>query len=101
MPELNDAQAIIKATKQGFTTKSRSSNAGLGLDQLLKTVVLRNAGSVTIYSLRGIVSFQNSDGSVTPEVFDKVGFCPGTTIEINLRTDTIERVPEEREELKW
>jgi hypothetical protein len=31
-------------------------------------------------------------------VFNNVGFCPGTTIEINLRTDTIEVLPDESEE---
>ena len=35
--------------------------------------------------------------ALTPDV----GFCPGTTIDISLRTDTLEVLPDEREELQW
>jgi hypothetical protein len=38
---------------------------------------------------------------VYSEIEEDVGFCPGTTIDINLRTDTIEEVPDEREDLQW
>src|SRR5262249_20316196 len=39
---LSDAQAIMKAVEEGFTTKSTPGNKGIGLDYLLKTVVLAN-----------------------------------------------------------
>jgi hypothetical protein len=98
---LSDGAAIIQAVKEGFTSKSTPGNAGLGLDYLLKTVVGTNNGTVTIYSLGGIVKFQKKNGRICPTLAQKVGFCPGTTIDINLRTDMLEWVPQEREELEW
>jgi anti-sigma regulatory factor (Ser/Thr protein kinase) len=101
IPGLADSEAIEKAVEEGFTTKSRATNKGFGLDSLLKTAVIRNDGEVTIYSGKGIVRFYKKDGICKPRVFEEVGFCPGTTIDINLRTDTIEVLPEKREDLEW
>lgn len=102
VPKLSDSEAIKQAVREGFTTKSRSTNKGLGLDSLLKTAVIRNGGEVTIYSGKGIVRFYRKGGTALGSyVFKDVGFCPGTTIDINLRTDTIENEPEEREDLEW
>lgn len=100
-PERSDSDAIIRAVQEGFTTKSRPSNRGAGLDYLLRVAVLNNGGKVTIYSGKGIVCFEKSGTSIRPVVFPDVGFCPGTTIDIGLRTDTIEELPEEREDLQW
>jgi hypothetical protein len=102
VPKLSDSEAIKQAVREGFTTKSRSTNKGLGLDSLLKTAVIRNGGEVTIYSGKGIVRFYRKDGTALGSyAFKDVGFCPGTTIDINLRTDTIENEAEEREDLEW
>lgn len=99
---LSDPQAVVQAVQEGFTTKSTPGNAGLGLDYLLKTVVGTNSGEVTIYSGHAIVRFrQDNSGKIRPFPVENVGFCPGTTIDINFRTDLIEELPEEREELKW
>jgi anti-sigma regulatory factor (Ser/Thr protein kinase) len=101
-PELADADAVVLAVQEGFTTKSIPANAGLGLDLLLKVVVGTNSGEVTIYSGHAIVGFhKGKDGKINHYSTEDVGFCPGTTIDINLRTDLIEELPEEREELKW
>jgi hypothetical protein len=96
VPGLSDAQAIIQAVQAGFTTKSVPSNQGIGLDYLLRTVG-GNGGNVSIYSLNSIVRF----GPAGPVVVPNVGFCPGTTVDIVLRTDTIENLPDEREDLEW
>jgi len=101
VPGLTDSQAIIQAVQDGFTTKSKPTNKGVGLDYLLKTVVLGNGGQVTIYSQEGIVRFSRNGTDLQTYPFQDVGFCPGTTIDISLRTDTIEVLPEEREELQW
>jgi hypothetical protein len=102
VPNLSDPQAIEKAVQEGFTTKSRVTNKGFGLDSLLKTAVIRNGGEVTIYSGNGIVRFfRRNEMSWRSFVFKDVGFCPGTTIDISLRTDAIEVLPEEREDLEW
>jgi anti-sigma regulatory factor (Ser/Thr protein kinase) len=101
VPGLSDSEAIIQAVQDGFTTKSKAANKGVGLDYLLRTVVLVNGGEVTVYSGKGIVRFERDGTNIAPYVFKEVGFCPGTTIDINLRTDTIEVLPEEREDLQW
>lgn len=102
LPSLSDAEAVIQAVKEGFTSKSTPGNAGLGLDILLKNVVGTNSGEVTIYSGHAIVRFRQDDaGIIRPYPVQNAGFCPGTTIDINLRTDLIEELPEEREELEW
>jgi anti-sigma regulatory factor (Ser/Thr protein kinase) len=101
-PGLPDDDAVVLAVQEGFTTKSVPGNAGLGLDLLLKTVVGTNSGQVTIYSGHAIVRFQcDKSGKIEHFPTKTTGFCPGTTIDINLRTDLIEELPEEREELKW
>jgi len=102
VPNLSDADAIITAVREGFTSKSTPGNAGLGLDSLLRTVVGTNNGEVTIYSLNAIVRFRkDANGEIRPFPVANVGFCPGTTIDINLRTDLIEELSDEREELEW
>jgi anti-sigma regulatory factor (Ser/Thr protein kinase) len=101
LPDLTDGQAIRKAVEEGFTTQSLPTNRGAGLDYLLRVVVLGNGGSVTIYSGRGIVRFDRSGDHIAAHELPGVGFCPGTTIEIHLRTDTIEVLPSEEEELEW
>jgi hypothetical protein len=100
VPGLTDAAAIIQATEAGFTTKSVPGNQGIGLDYLLSTVVERNGGAVSFYSQNAIVRFGEA-GRAVPFIVPNVGFCPGTTIDIVLRTDTIEVLPEEREDLQW
>ncbi len=101
VPGLSDPDAIKQAVQEGFTSKSRVTNKGLGLDSLLKTAVIRNGGEVTIYSGRAIVRFKRDETHVRSYVFKDVGFCPGTTIDIDLRTDAIEALPDEREDLEW
>jgi anti-sigma regulatory factor (Ser/Thr protein kinase) len=98
---ITDSAAILKAVEEGFTTKSQPGNQGTGLDYLLKTVVRGNGGQVTIYSCESIVRFDRRGTIIKPYMFSNVGFSPGTTIEINLRTDTIEVLPEESEDLQW
>jgi anti-sigma regulatory factor (Ser/Thr protein kinase) len=101
-PNISDTEAVLLAVQEGFTTKSIPGNAGLGLDLLLKTVVGTNSGQVTIYSGHAIVRFRPGRKSkIQRSRTENAGFCPGTTIDINLRTDLIEELPEEREELKW
>jgi anti-sigma regulatory factor (Ser/Thr protein kinase) len=101
LPDLSDDAAIIQAVQEGFTTKSRPGNKGVGLDYLLQAVVLRNDGQVTIYSCGSIVRFHKSGNVIEHQASPDVGFCPGTTIDIEIRTDRIEQLPEEREALEW
>jgi hypothetical protein len=56
---------------------------------------------VTIYSGAGIVRFVRAGNEARPIVYKDVGFCPGTTLDLALRTRAIEVLPEEREDLQW
>jgi anti-sigma regulatory factor (Ser/Thr protein kinase) len=98
---VSDSDAILRAVQDGFTTRSTPGNKGIGLDYLLKTVVLHHGGKVTIYSSGAIVRFDRDENSIQSQVLPNVGFCPGTTIDIEFRTDNIEVLPEESEELQW
>jgi hypothetical protein len=100
-PELNDNQAIKKAVQRGFTSGIKPRNMGEGLSILLDTVVLRNGGYVKIYSLQGAVIFNESQGVIHSTPLSQCGFCPGTTIDIRLRTDTLESLDDEPEVLEW
>lgn len=100
-PDILDADAIILATEPGFTTKSNPRNQGIGLEYLLTTVVGTNRGRVTIHSLNGHVSFYNLRNQIVHQKLQICGFCPGTTLDITLRTDSIDRIIEEPEELEW
>jgi hypothetical protein len=100
-PELSDTAAIMVAVKEGFTTKSIPTNAGMGLDQLMRSVVISLNGHVTIYSGKGMVRFGRLQGAVQPYPAGSVGFCPGTTIEIGIDTRAIPDLSDEEDELTW
>jgi hypothetical protein len=98
---LSDAEAIVRATELGFTTKSTPRNAGAGLDFLLQRVVAENGGRVTIFSSTSYVVFYRRNGAIAHTPISNAGYCPGTTIEITFHTDAIKSVPDEPEELEW
>jgi anti-sigma regulatory factor (Ser/Thr protein kinase) len=98
--QLGDGQAIMRATENGFTSKSQPANRGAGLNTLLCEVIDNNGGELHIYSDRGAVSCigDRSQGARrTPK--ETTGVYPGTLISISFRTDTIENIPEE--EFLW
>lgn len=101
LPNLSDTEAIMHAVKEGFTTKSTPVNKGVGLDYLLQMVVAHNGGKVTIYSGEGIVRFARTRKGILSVPSASVGFCPGTTFDLTLRTGAIENLPEENEDLEW
>ena len=100
-PELSDADAIIEAVKEGFTSKSIDTNTGMGLDQLLRSVVNGLGGTVTIYSGEAIVKFFRRGASIASIKLRRVGFCPGTTIEIGIDPRAIPHQPADEEDLLW
>lgn len=100
-PDMSDNDAIRKAVEAGFTTSSTPRNQGIGLDYLLETVVMHNGGTATIYSLKGAVRFQRDGAAIAAQPLANVGFCPGTTIDISLRTDTIGNLVQEPEPEVW
>jgi anti-sigma regulatory factor (Ser/Thr protein kinase) len=100
-PGMSSNGAIIEACKPNFTSQSVPGNRGVGLDYLLQTVVEKNGGSVTIFSLNGYVKFSRVNGSVISTPVEARGFCPGTTFDIDLKTDTIEVLSDDEEDLTW
>ncbi|WP_342148397.1 hypothetical protein [Methylorubrum sp. SB2] len=100
-PGITDEEAIVRAVQRGFTSQSVPGNRGAGLDFLLQTAVGTNEGSVTIYSLTSFVTFTSHSSGIVHAGASVDGFCPGTTIDINLRTDTIVQLPDERRDLEW
>lgn len=100
-PFLNDAQAIEKATERGFSTKSTPRNRGAGLDTLINNVVKNNEGTVYIHSNYGILSCIYDNNTIAMKSNLTPVFYPGTLIEINLRTDTIENILDVEEDYEW
>ncbi|MFB6473037.1 ATP-binding protein [Paenibacillus glucanolyticus] len=94
-PYLNDASAILMAINEGFTTKSTPRNRGAGLGILIDNVVRNNKGTVYIHSNGGILSCEYINNKVEIKPKPSFGFYPGTLIEMNFRTDTIEYIEEE------
>jgi anti-sigma regulatory factor (Ser/Thr protein kinase) len=98
---ISDAEAIIEATKQGFSSKGSPKKRGAGLDYLLTTVVGVNGGTVEIWSNFGHVLFARDRGRVSayPQAFD--AFSVGTTIDITFIVTNIVDVPDQAEEFEW
>ena len=96
-PSLNDADALKLAVQQGFTTKSTPRNRGAGLDILLHNVVENNKGNVYIHSNHGILSSTAHGDGMKITCSNTRGYYPGTLLEIEFRTDTIEIIEEEFE----
>ncbi|AIQ59667.1 hypothetical protein PBOR_23945 [Paenibacillus borealis] len=95
LPGVDDAEALLLAIKEGFTTKSTPKNRGAGLDFLLQNVVINNKGSVYIHSNHGILSSTSGRDGMEITSRKTEGFYPGTLLEIVFQTDTIEYVEEE------
>lgn len=101
-PNLTDAEAILKATEEGFTTKSNPRNMGVGLDFLIENVI-GNGGNVSIYSYMGSVHcYRDDNGEAIREPRTGNGYYPGTLVDITLRTDCfVGDDEEEEEEIEW
>ncbi|MBB3064856.1 STAS domain-containing protein [Limibacillus halophilus] len=97
----NDGKAILLATQEGITTKSLVNNRGAGLKLLIDYVVSRNNGKVIIYSGHGVAHFYRRPNGIGERSWVKANFYPGTLLNISFRTDTIEQVPDDREDLEW
>jgi len=100
-PDISDANALVRATEDGFSTKSNPRNRGIGLFFLIQNVVERFGGSLTLRSGSGAVRFENRNGSAISRRQSAPGFCPGTLLEISIRTDLIALVEEELEPFEW
>lgn len=101
LPGLSDADAILKATEEGFTSQSTPRNRGMGLDTLIRCVT-SNEGNVSIYSFSGALTcWRNSDGTIFRHTSQGSGAYPGTLVDISLKTDKFVGDEFEEEEMIW
>lgn len=99
--DMTDREAILHASKEGITAKSRPNNMGAGLAYLIDTVTA-NQGTVAIHSLSGILNcFRDKDGMAARKAATGNGMYPGTLIDINLDTRLFVGDEEERVDLEW
>lgn len=97
----HDAAAIALAVQEGVSSKPEGRNRGAGLSYLIDNVVGRNGGWVGIYSNHGELTCVSAKDGMKRNQRVRVGFYPGTLVSIDLRTNRIEQVLEERETLEW
>lgn len=101
LPNLDDSKALLKATEEGFSTKSNIRNAGAGLDILIHNVALQNRGTLEIYSNCGAIQCNYDNGNIAKTILQAQGYYPGTLIYANLRTDTFIQDDDDCEEFEW
>jgi len=96
----SDHAAIAMACQDGFTTKTTPKNMGAGLPTLIRNIVTRNSGSVSIYSGKGIYDCKPDKRKVGVGRPAPSGY-PGTVIYITI--DTQKFVPSEvsEEAFSW
>ena len=97
----DDGDALLFACQDGTSARSIKTNMGVGLHFLIQNVVGLNGGRLNIHSGHGSVSCYAEDGTERRVVQAPMGFYPGTLVEIRMRTDLIESVDDEREDLEW
>lgn len=100
VPGLTDAQAIVKACEEGFTTRTTPRNRGAGLATLLRSVVARNGGEVTISSGYGYLRGRPTDTVPSVRATLLRAPYPGTLIRIKLDAEKFKPV-EVKEEFEW
>jgi len=99
--EPRDEQAIVTAFEDGFTSKSKPTNQGVGLAYLRQNVVENLSGELSVHSGEGAVRMKKNGTFTEVVAYSNGGLCPGTLIEISLGTDRIERSPDEPEAFEW
>lgn len=100
-PSFHDADALSKAVIHGFTTRSIPRNSGAGLHTLVNNVVNNNKGNVYLHSNHGILECTHKNNELWLRGRNIGGFYPGTLINIEFRTDTIENLLDTEEEFTW
>ena len=100
LPNLDDNEAIIKAVESGFTVKSTAGNRGELVWTICSTQQL-TLTAVVSKSCRSVVMFCSINQTIIRMFKSRIrascGYCPGTTIDIRLRTDTIEELDDTSE----
>lgn len=101
MPELTEADALLKAVQRGFSTQSTPQNRGFGLDNLIKNVVENGKGSVHIHSLNAMLTVKQKGSEISYKSKPSLGFYPGTLIDIVFKTDSTDIFDIPEEDFTW
>jgi hypothetical protein len=98
---MNDGAAILHASKEGVTAKTKPNNMGAGLNYLIDRV-MANQGSVQLLSLSGRLNcFCDRNGRPQRMATNGNGTYPGTLVDIALDTRLFVGDEEERMEVDW
>ncbi|MBF0167275.1 MAG: sensor histidine kinase [Alphaproteobacteria bacterium] len=101
-PSYGDAQAIEQATQEGVSSRSLPTNRGMGLDQLVRNIVLRNKGRVVIHSGHGkLICRQDTSDNLERIPGTVTGYYPGTLIALYFSAETFVPDEVEREDFEW
>jgi anti-sigma regulatory factor (Ser/Thr protein kinase) len=99
--EMTDGEAILYASQEGVTAKSRPNNMGLGINYLIDRVTA-NDGSVQIRSLRGnLYCYRDRKAGQVRTQSTRNGIYPGTLIDITLDTRLFIGDEEGTRNLEW
>ncbi|KQX19052.1 hypothetical protein ASD39_13990 [Sphingomonas sp. Root50] len=99
--DMADHAAILHASHEGVTAKTKPNNMGAGLNYLIDTVSA-NRGLVSIYSLSGSLhTFCGKGGEPVRRAHAGNGNYPGTLVDIALDTRLFVGDEEERVEIEW
>jgi anti-sigma regulatory factor (Ser/Thr protein kinase) len=103
-PTLSDEQAILSACQEGFSTRTTPRNRGAGLAYLIRNLVVRLGGRVSIISGHGRVDFVYdmlmSDGRRQTPAALPIRY-PRTLFDIDLPLDRLEADETAEEEFEW
>jgi hypothetical protein len=100
-PGLADEEAIRCACEEGVTSKSRSTNMGVGLSLLCQSI-LASQGAVRIHSLSGYLHrWVDVKGKHNERVVRGSGIYPGTLIDLQLDTRLFVGDDDTREDVEW
>jgi len=101
-PDLDDAKALKMAIEEGVSSRSLPTNRGMGLDQLIRNIVMRNKGRVVIHSGHGKLTCRLTvQGQLEKFAETLGGYYPGTLIGLYFSTETFVPDEVEREDFEW
>lgn len=100
-PDCDDKEAIAYATEEGITSQTTPRNRGAGLYYLVEYTAVTNGGKVHFHAGNGILECSYNGGELVKKASDASGYYPGTLIDLEIRTDTIENIPTDEEEFEW
>lgn len=89
-PDVTDAEALVWACTEGYTTKSNVQNRGAGLAVLMNCVTGKDRGNVWVVSGRANISATHVGGISKQIARAKPFGYPGTLVRIVLKTDRLQ-----------